>query len=128
LEHYKLLSSIQNKKISNKIKFELYNSSNENIKLLSDVIIQTQNDKSVLWVLGAGIEEVNLQTSTIINRMHENRYTENGVRNELFMLIRTKTTNNSFEEIVNKKNEKHILMPTYDIIADYFNNKFNEML
>ncbi len=128
LEHYKLLSSIQNKKISDKIEFELYNSSNENIKLLNDVIIQTQNDKSVLWVLGAGIEEVNLQTSTIINRMHENRYTENGVRNELFMLIRTKTTNNSFEEIVNKKNEKHILMPTYDIIADYFNNKFNEML
>ena len=126
-EHYKLICSIQNKKIPDEFEFELYDSTNENIMLLNEIINQTKKDNSVLWVLGSGVDEVNLHTSTIINRISEISIGKTGLNQDLFMLIRTKTMNNSYEELVNKKNEKHILMPTYDLIGDYFNNKFKEL-
>jgi len=123
-ERYHLLDANNESNILPNIKIEIYDSNNEDISLIKTIINDSKDYNSVLWTLGSGTDEVNLNASTIINRFYEKQTM--GFQ-DVFMLIRTKTMNNSYEELINDKNKRIVLMPTYDIIGNYFLDELNKV-
>jgi hypothetical protein len=125
-EHFLLSCKNKKNRIPVDINSNKFVTNNQCTQLIQKIIHEDQPYSSVLWVFGTDDPDINIQSATLVKQFHEVYFNESEQKQNLFMLIRTKISNNSHEEMIHKMNTHYALIPTYDVIGDYFDKIISE--